>query len=461
MKRFPLSPDRFFLLVALLVGGALVFVTPPFQVPDEPAHFFRAWDVSEGRLMRWEQTGRGGSELPASVAGLAAVLLGDTPGHPERKVAVSQIRAGLRVPLDPGNRVPVYFPNSVLYTFVPYVPQALVIVAGRAVDASPLVTFYGARLAAFLVSTLLTAFAIRRAPSFRWLLALLALTPMALFQRSSVSADALTIASAFVLGALAARLAWGPEIPDRERRRDFLLLTAAAVALCLCKPAYVLLAAAVLLIPARRLPGGRRAPALLPCGLAVGLAFAAAMANGRLTEVELRPGVGVNAAAQIHDATREPFRFLGVVARDYLVHADRYLAQLVGQLGWLDVKLPLVFLALYLVFLVAFGLLDGEGVRIEPWQRGLLALMVTGTLLLLSAAQYAIWTPYRASYLEGLQGRYYMPVVPVAVWLLHLRPRRIPALAAATEGRLGWAAAGLTAVSAVVTFYSLIERYYG
>lgn len=458
MKRFPLSADGFFLLVALLVGGALVFVTPPFQVPDEPAHFFRAWEVSEGRLIRWDKQGRGGGPLPESVQGVAAVLLGDLPGKPERKIAVAQIRDGLRVPLRPGHRVEVYFPNSVLYTFVPYIPQALVIRAGRALEAPPLVTFYAARLAAFLVSTLLTGFAIRRAPAFRWLLALVALTPMALFQRASVSADALTIASAFVLGALAARLAWGPEIPGRERRRDFLLLTAAAVALCLCKPAYVLLAGAVLLIPAARLPGGRRVPAFLFYGLAVGLAFAVGMINGRLTEVELRPGVGVNAAAQIHDATREPVRFLGVVVRDYVVHADRYLAQLVGQLGWLDVKLPLVFLTLYLVFLAAFGLLDGEGVRIEPWQRGLLALMVTGTLLLLSAAQYAIWTPYRASYLEGLQGRYYMPVVPVAVWLLHLRLRRLPQV---EEGWLGWAAAGLTAVSAVVTFYSLIERYYG
>jgi uncharacterized membrane protein len=464
MKRFPLSPDRFFLLVSLLFGGALVFVNPPFQVPDEPVHFYRAWDISQGHLVTRRQPGRIGGELPASLWKLEQELVNGMPGNVERKITVGQIRAGLSVPLDPGVRTFLAFPNAAIYTFVPYIPQTLVILAGRGLGAPPLATFYAARLATLLAATFLTAYAIRRAPALRWLLVLIALTPMALHQRASVSADALTIAAAFVLGALAARLAFreGGPADAVAGRRDFLLLTAAALGLCLCKPAYVLLGAGALcLVPASRVPGGRRSQAL--AGLALGLVFVAALAGSRFSESAFRPGVGVDSPAQIHDAVREPLRFLGVVVHDYWIHADRYLVQLVGQLGWLDVKLPVAFLAVYLFFLLAFGLLDGldgEAGRtsIAPWQRGVLAVAVLGTLLLVSASQYAVWTPYRSTGVEGLQGRYFLPVAPIAVWLFHLRPGRLSAWAGT---RLGWAAAGLTALSAAVTFHALIERFYG
>ncbi|HEX2223860.1 MAG TPA: DUF2142 domain-containing protein [Thermoanaerobaculia bacterium] len=458
MKSFPLTPDRFFLLAGLLFGILLVFVTPPFQVPDEPAHFYRAWGVAEGKLVIARGQGGVGAELPASLPRLAWALTGDMPGHPEVKTSRRQILAWLGSPLDPAARIFVAFPNTALYTFVPYVPQAVAFGAGRALGAPPLVSFYGARLLNLLVSTLLIAFAIRQAPALRWLLATVALTPMATFQRASISADAVTIAVGFVLGAVAARLAWGDEPTAGERRRGFGTLILAAAVLCLCKPAYVPLVAVAFLIPAARLPWGRRAPAFLLYAVLVGLAFAAGMANARVGQTLVREGVGVDSQAQIRDSLAEPVRFLGIVARDYLVeHGGRYFAQMVGQLGWLDTKLPMAFLALYLGMIAAVGLADGGEVRVAAWQRGILLLAVAGALVLLSASQYALWTPYGADRVEGLQGRYFLPVAPVAAWLFLVPWRRSLAL----EGGLGWGLVGLTLVSVAVTLHALMVRYYG
>lgn len=459
MRRFPLSPDRFFLVVGLLFGIALVFVTPPFQVPDEPAHFYRAWSVSEGLLVVPGGQSWAGAELPASILYLAGTLMGDIPTHPERKVDPHAILDALEVPLEPDRRTFVAFPNTAMYTFVPYIPQGLTLAAGRALGLTPLVSFYAARLANLLAAVLLIAFAIRQAPAFRWLFALVALTPMAAYQRSSVSADGLTIAAGFVLGALVAKLAWGEE--GEDRRRDLALAVVAALILCACKPAYVLLGVALFAIPPSRLPGGRRATALLfyaAHAILLVLVFQASMAHADVSEHLLRHGIGVDPKAQIRDALAEPIRFAGIVAKDYLVHnGDRYLSQLVGQLGWLDTKLPLAFLIVYLMGIAAFGLADGGTLQVEVWQRGILFLAIGGTLGLVAASQYALWTPYGADYIEGLQGRYYLPVVPVGVWMLHIRPwaKRIPAAS------LGWALTGLTAVSVVVTLAALSRRFYG
>lgn len=47
-------PERAFLLLAILLGVVFIFVTPPFEVPDEGAHFYRSYQVSVGRLLPQE-----------------------------------------------------------------------------------------------------------------------------------------------------------------------------------------------------------------------------------------------------------------------------------------------------------------------------------------------------------------------------------------------------------------------
>jgi hypothetical protein len=42
--------DRKYLLTAGAMGLLYAVVTPPFQVPDEPNHFYRAYQVSSGEV---------------------------------------------------------------------------------------------------------------------------------------------------------------------------------------------------------------------------------------------------------------------------------------------------------------------------------------------------------------------------------------------------------------------------
>jgi hypothetical protein len=45
------SPEWYFLVIALTFGLATMIVTPPFQVPDEFHHFYRAYQVAEGQII--------------------------------------------------------------------------------------------------------------------------------------------------------------------------------------------------------------------------------------------------------------------------------------------------------------------------------------------------------------------------------------------------------------------------
>jgi uncharacterized membrane protein len=446
------DPGRFVLVAALLFGATFAIVTPPFQVPDETAHFYRAYRVSEGRLDLLPAPGHLVAPLPVSLHRLGGEIFGDLPFHPERRTSPRAILTAFRIPLAPERREPVVFAN--VYTCVSYIAPAIGIAAGRLLGAPALALLYLARLTNLLCGAVAIAFAVRRLPAFAWLTAMVALTPMALSLLGSASGDVTILASSFLLVATVARLAWGTA---EARRSDLVLLAVASAVLCASKPPYLPLALLVLLIPAVRFPRGRRAGfLLLCCGFSL-LAAAWPVVTSRPSGFGRSEG-GVDAGRQIHDSLLHPFHFLGVVIRDYAVHSPRYLGQLVGKLGWLDVQVPIPFLVVYLAVLLALVFLDtSPRIEVRPWQRGTATVAVLAGMVLVSASQYATWTPYGADFILGIQGRYFLPLVLPAAWILHSR-RWAGRIA---PGRLGMALAAFSLLSCGIALWALVGRYYG
>jgi len=131
-------------------------------------------------------------------------------------------------------------------------------------------------------------------------------------------------------------------------------------------------------------------------------------------------------------------------------------AQIVGQLGWLDVNLPKPLLWGYVFVLGLLTVLDARReVAVRLWQRALLILIALATMALISASQYASWTPYGADHVEGIQGRYFLSLVPAAAWIFHTR--RFPAEPALLNRVLPW----LSLAALGVAFWTLLRRYYG
>ncbi|HXT51617.1 MAG TPA: DUF2142 domain-containing protein [Thermoanaerobaculia bacterium] len=446
----PSRAAAFFLAASLISGLVHMALTPPFQAPDEAAHFFRAWRVSEGHLDLRPGRGRNFVEVPAGLVRAGAALYGAQPFRAERPIAFAELRAATRVPLG-AQRERVYVPNTLQYTFVPYVPQAAGIAVARLAGASALGLLYAARLGNLVVASLLIWLAVRKLPAYRWLTAALALTPMAEALRASASADAMALATACLLVALAADAAWGDEAPPH--RRTLLALLGVAALLCTTKAAYTPLALLVLLVPRERW-AGRRWRWLAAEALVVTAATAWALATARAVPA-LRVDAAVDPPGQVAHAIANPLAFAGIVARDYFVHAPRYAAQLVGKLGWLDVPLPRAFLVVSLLVLLALVLHDGSRtIELRPWHRLLIGATAAACLVLVSASQYALWTALGASTVEGVQGRHLLPIAVGGIWALHTRRWALDRERLAATIAIGWSALALiVAARALATHY--------
>jgi hypothetical protein len=418
MARKPPSPVATFLLVALPAGLVLLVLTPPFQIPDESAHLLRAYQVAEGGLLAESSGGLPGGILPVSLVRTTDAF---PPGLPAmtRGEFLARVRQGLATPLAPEEAGFVPF-ASAPYSPVSYLPAAAAIAAGKGASLAPIALLYAGRLATLLAATLLTALALRVAPAFRWPLALLALTPMVAFQRSGLSADGVTNALAFLFFALVLRLSAreGDTLPPGLTA----LVLATSVALGLCK-GYVVLLPLLLFVPARSSTRRRLAWGAVLLGAAAAGGWFLAV---RRLPLAPRLDAAVDAAANLRSLLSRPGRFLAALGSELQTHSLRNLRELLGQLGWLDVRLPAALLAAVLAALLALALADASGrLRLAPWWRlGVLVVLAAGVLSVF-AALFVLHTPAGAAGIEGVQGRYFIPFTPPALFLLVSRHPRL------------------------------------
>ena len=243
-----LTPERFFLFCGLLFGLIFLIVTPPFQTPDELSHFYRAYQISEGDFIGVNKDQRVGGDLPVSLANSYAPFR-YIRRHEQVTTSWSIIIQQLDSNLNEKNRKFVDFPNTGMYSFVSYIPQASGVFILRNFNLPPICIFYGARLLTLLFWVCCIFFVIRLLPFYKWLFTLLALLPMSVASNMSLSADVMTNAIAFMVIAYSFHLAYTqPWIAPRH----MLLFTLLGIVLALAKVVYLPLILLVFLIPQRK-----------------------------------------------------------------------------------------------------------------------------------------------------------------------------------------------------------------
>lgn len=490
-----MSPAAIFPWFSVAAGMVFLVLTPPFMVPDEPVHFYRAWQISEGNIFKMKD------DFPKALTELSGIC-NRMQFSTHEKTSRKEILSLASIRTDPAQRAYTGTPDYTL----PYLPQALGIMAGKLFGLAPLWSFYLGRLFNLLVSVLLIWWAIRITPVYKWVFFLLGVMPMTLYQMASHSYDPVTTGLCFVMLALVLQFATRT---DREvQGRELLVLAGITALLALAKqpylvtlltffiipPArfgtrkkYLLTAGGLLLIaatvsvahvPARavaRMLAGLPTPAVMP------RAFHAAAGEG-FPERYLAPGqvrltlamlphapegfhgaqegeTAAQAASQAADQPQpadaapvgtqppvnpiqpemqkkfildDPARYTGILLSTLKASAGLYLTSFVGLFGWIDTPLPVSVSYLYLVVLLLASLFGiGAGRCIGLPGKLILAAVFITGFVLVETALYVYCNPVGSDPIIAVQGRYFIALGPL-VFLL-LANRFLPSRAAVSS----------------------------
>jgi hypothetical protein len=418
-------------VLALLLGALgsipLVFLTPPFQTPDEGQHFYRAYELSELHIRAEVQNGVAGDMLPASLPLLVrlSVYTPDGVFYPPTPAPLMKTLKLASIPLNPSVRQFVAFPGSAFYSPLPYLPQALGLVIGRAIGLGPLYLLYLGRLLNCLAALSLVGIAVNFVPVAEELIILVGLLPMSLFLYASLSPDAAVIGCALVFSALSltasTRGSW--------KSWELGIAASAAAVFCSVKPVYapILLAAVVPGIFQRgRARRVFRSHAIL---LAVALGVTAGwllLAKSTMTS----PLSGAHPSVQMGLIFHHPMSFVRAFAGSLGIFKMIHLYfEAVGDFGW--VTLPLKPGFAYLLPLAGLVLVWKLGVRgsVERsvrnalWRLGL----AFASAVLVMAAMYLMYAHVGQNDVTGVQGRYFIPLFAMAGFAaIELGPRGRP-----------------------------------
>ena len=408
-----LEPGRLFIGMALLFGGLFVGITPPFQSPDEPNHFLRAYQISEGRFFPEKiAEQRLGGYLPASLLAVA-----DSFAYLKNNYA-ARLQPGLiqrtaTLSLLPEQRVFLDFANTAVYAPTGYLPQAVAIALLRPLGTGPLVLLYAARLANLLIWILLIAATLRTLPALHRPIAALAMLPASLAVAASANADVLTNGLCFWLIAIFCQ----PVV------RGKLWPIAAFMAVCAAKVVTWPLGLLYGLQPKNR----RHFGALLALGLVAAAGWGGLAQNWFIPYDAYAPhyrdtqtlNEGVQPMAQLHFIATQPVDFLRITGHSYARALPSTLAHFVGKFGWEKNYLPTGWLVG--LWIALLSVICCESSSWTRRQRGLAALVAVLFIGLFSITMYALWCPVGARELTDLQGRYFVPIAPVLALALSNR----------------------------------------
>lgn len=411
---------RLFAAAALLLGLTYVFVTPPFAVPDEDNHFWRALAVGHGHLLATR--GLDSMPMPKAVEDFTWVIERTTP---EQSLA-AKLRTAAAIPHDGRIGRPIRFAEW--YSPFPYAATALV----AALPVRPVIVFYGGRIANLLLAVLLIALAMRAAPRYAGVIAAAALLPMSLYEFASLSADAATIALAWLFTAL---------LLSPPRRTSLVALVGFTSGLC--KPAYFLIVLLVFAMPLR----WRQRMAIVAATLAGTLLSFAAASRGAYNA---RRGLPVDAGAQVRCIASDPMHFAHVMLHDLATNGRFYIEEMIGRFGPNALKLSPVVITLEILLLLAVAFTCGAALRarVRITALAIVAMTVAGILL----SQYLIWSVVCGDALEGVQGRYFLEILPLFLAAIALPQKR--------PGMNPWIVAAVTAVCNALALVTLVRRYW-
>jgi uncharacterized membrane protein len=482
MTGFKLSAMN--VLFAGLVATALTFMlalVPLGEVPDEMTHVLRADGLLNGHI-----TGRRstiiheGAEVKsagfkADPSLFQAGFEVDFNSRVYSKETLAKARAAVW-----GSPIYIHAPNTAVYGPAFYVPATLSFGVTKWLGGGPHDALVVARFINAMLYVILGTLALALATRGKVLLMIILGLPMSLSLAASINQDGLFIAACVLAAALFTRILDEKQEPWTYGAFCFLLLI-----IFMAKPPYLPLAL-FMLIPAWR-AFQRRTDAPEAFGRQIRVSVFASLAvvmpalgwiiynmiwvSVPFTKISYQSGPlsGVDQALfltdpgwQIRILLSDITRLLTIPYDTIVDQGSLWWMQFIGVLGQNAYLFSQEFYTRWewgLVGILLLALVPG-GLRHRPAgsiiaEYVLYLLLLIGCLWLIMIAQYISWTQVGAVMVDGIQGRYFIPLAPFLVFLF---PRKQPLLAMGTVAQAG--SLVLILYGAVASANLLINSYY-
>ncbi|MDE7422306.1 MAG: DUF2142 domain-containing protein [Lachnospiraceae bacterium] len=423
-----ISVEKIFLPLILCFGIIYMLLLPPFSAPDEPMHFGASYKISNYMLGNVSFGEHGNINMRVDDAKNGYITI---PTIETYQKLYDEWNEGLQR----GEIVESNYQSYATKNLFLHTPGAIGITIARILQLGSTHLLLFGRLTNLLVFVLMTYFAIKITPIGKNILLAVSLTPMMLELVSSYSCDATINGIVFLSLSYILRC-----IYDKEyiRGKEIALLTICSFFLAPSKLVYVPILFLVILIPMKKFKN--KTCYLVTLGLVFSvmiltnvlmnksmISWMSGTENTAMTEVKETTELMEESKIEIQQnysfmwCLHNPIQAIQIYLRSTIVNVPGYFVTLVGwALGWLEIHISMVIVTIYaLVLLISLFIGERDDIKIKISQRSVSVISVICVYGLVLTSMFFAWTPIGSPIIEGVQGRYFLPIVPLAFLILN------------------------------------------
>ena len=408
-------PECLFGSFALCLGVVYLFILPPFVVPDEPSHFVTAY-MESSKLLGEEETNAEGKIIVSS-----DTLWGQDERQASSDTYVQYMKGAVGESSSVESKTVTRAPLT--STHPGYLPQILGISLARIIGLNSEQLLLLGRLFALMLYCFLMYVAIKHMPFGKTFLFIIGTLPMTMQQVVSYSYDSLLLGVCFLTFSLLLEYIYTEKVITWH---GYVVLGLATVVIASVKFVYLPLLGIALLIPSYKF-GSLRKKIAGAAGI-VSLSMTTILLT-RLSTIQKAAGGATQLPEAAGGGTRITIDYclqnissvIEMFYRTLEQQISRWLSgALASPLGWLEISLPdIVIIGFLFVLLLCIcksrPFTDRRvlaGSRVYPL---FLFVLMTGAIMF---SMLLDWTPMGSMEIQGVQGRYFIPFLPLILLIL-------------------------------------------
>lgn len=406
-----ITEEKAFLITVPIIAVLFMFCMPSMKNHDELYHWYRICDISNGNLI----AGFPNEEIPFTSAHIKQnelEILGNKNWIDLRYKDIYELYQNNN---QSSELVYTDISTSAVYSPIQYLPQSIGLVIAKFITNNAIVMSYFVRVFNVIFSIIILYLAIKITPFGKKILLFVSYIPIALEGFTSMSPDAITISVAFLLIVYVLRLTYNNEVKE-IRTKEKVILGVLSSIIALCKIVYVPIVFMIFIIPWQKFKNKKDKVLSLSAIsiIAVILNFTWLIIASKYVS-EFRGG---DSKLQLIQMISNPINYLNVLINTLNINGYSYINSLFGgQLGWGEL-INLRFIVPFALFIeiLFIGITDNSiKNKFKPMQMtviGIISLIITG---LIFTSLYIQWTSVGNDIIEGVQGRYFLPILPLII----------------------------------------------
>lgn len=391
-----LTEEKAFLLIFPIACIMMTFAMPIFNGHDEAVHWLRTYDISQGNLVSGNTI-----DVPKQVNDIATTY---------------SRYSDISFEAMDGQQTEVAIPTGAVYNPIQYTSQVLGTIIGRIITNRPTIIAYIARIFNIIACTIILYYSIKIIPFGKKILLLFTFIPIAIEGFCTLSADGLTISICYLLIAYILNIAYNKKIEKISLKQKILLGILSSVVAC-CKLVYLPLILLIWIIPKEKFKSKKdKILSILTINI-IPIIINIVWMIISMSVLASRSG---ESSEQILKALKNPINFFQMILYTINNNIDKYILTMFGQeMEWSENIMLKITSLIFWITTIAITIMDNTiKKKLLKKDKIIILLILTIIIGLIFCALYVQYTYAESSQIQGIQGRYFIPILPLIILLV-------------------------------------------